>query len=102
MLDDKFKHDTYSTYATFDISGDDPVKCQCDTDILKDGKINGIYYWYEWQYKEDQSITFNTLNSSYYYKSCSFFKSHKSVRKGEKISIFVAREECYLKVYCES
>jgi hypothetical protein len=72
-----------------------------ETVISEDGICNAILYWFDFQFTDDESITFSTLDSYHYDKTCTLLQKPKAVKKGDKIMIHVLRYDGHLKVYCD-
>ncbi|RZB40208.1 protein arginine N-methyltransferase 9, partial [Asbolus verrucosus] len=96
---ESFKHQVLSSVVTYDISDLEVMDFHRDADVSRDGIVNGILYWFNVQFTDDESITFSTLNSSHYHKTCTILDSPKCVKKGDKMIIHIIREDGHLKVY---
>jgi type II protein arginine methyltransferase len=91
----------HSTIVTFDVSDADVFDLHMETIISEDGICNAILYWFDFQFTDDESITFSTLDSYHYDKTCTLLQKPKAVKKGDKIMIHVLRYDGHLKVYCD-
>lgn len=84
--------------ARIDISDHDQVNFEGEIEIIKKGKVNGILYWFDLQFSDDETNVFDTSKSWNFHRTCTLLNTHKTVKLGEKFSINVLRMDGYMKL----
>ncbi|XP_044254189.1 protein arginine N-methyltransferase 9-like [Tribolium madens] len=99
---ESLEHEKHSSVVSFDISDMYKFDFHMEADVIKDGSCNGILYWFDIQFTDDENNVFNTLNSTHYDRACTLLLNNpKIVKTGEKVMIHIMRLEGYLKLYCD-